>query len=199
LSTVPSGDHAETQAASDRTPGADEIFDALISTVHAMVRYGNARLGECQGEGRKDGVSHGESTLALPGKISGPRLRVLKALMEGGSLRMGDLAVQLGVKPRTITDLVDGLEREGLVVRRPDASDRRVTRLELTPELRQRWEPLRERFEEIGEEVLSPLGVAERRQLLDLLLRVKAGPIGRMARNRAHEVEMLLQGLVGDT
>jgi len=45
---------------------------------------------------------------------------------------MADLASALGVTPRNVTTLVDGLEREGFVRRQPHPTDRRATVIELT-------------------------------------------------------------------
>jgi DNA-binding MarR family transcriptional regulator len=106
---------------------------------------------------------------------------VLFAVKEAGSVRMGDLAAQLGVAARTVTDLVDGLEREGLLTRRPDPRDRRATLIELGPSARERWEQVRALQREISDEVLAPLDAAERRQLLHLLQRLKEGPLREAA------------------
>ena len=45
---------------------------------------------------------------------------------------MADLADALGVTPRNVTALVDGLESEHLVRRLPHPTDRRVTMVEIT-------------------------------------------------------------------
>jgi DNA-binding MarR family transcriptional regulator len=50
----------------------------------------------------------------------------------GQRLPMRVLAERLNVVPRTITDVIDVLERDGLVQRVPDPADRRSTRAELT-------------------------------------------------------------------
>lgn len=59
--------------------------------------------------------------------------RALRVL--GGSerpLRMSELAERLRIVPRSATTLVDALERDGLVERHPDESDRRSMRVHLT-------------------------------------------------------------------
>jgi DNA-binding MarR family transcriptional regulator len=66
-----------------------------------------------------------------------PRLRLLYALHCDGPQRMADLAATLEVTPRSVTALVDGLERESLVKRQPHPTDRRATMIELTDEARQ--------------------------------------------------------------
>jgi DNA-binding MarR family transcriptional regulator len=60
------------------------------------------------------------------------RARLLAALQCEGSRKMSELGAQLGVTPRNITKLVDGLEAEGLVARKAHPSDRRATLVLLT-------------------------------------------------------------------
>ena len=60
------------------------------------------------------------------------RLRLLNTLHCEGPQKMADLADALGVTPRSVTALVDGLEEDGVVRRVAHATDRRVTMIELT-------------------------------------------------------------------
>jgi DNA-binding MarR family transcriptional regulator len=64
--------------------------------------------------------------------LSYSRMRLLCQLHDDGPQRMADLASALGVTPRNVTTLVDGLERDGIVQRRPHPTDRRATVIELT-------------------------------------------------------------------
>jgi DNA-binding MarR family transcriptional regulator len=84
-------------------------------------------------------------------------------------------ADKLGIAARTVTDLVDGLERQGLLERRPDPSDRRATLLELTPSAHTHFDGVRAIQRELSEEMLAPLDPNERRQLLDFLKRLREG------------------------
>ncbi len=59
-----------------------------------------------------------------------------------GRITMGELAEMLDVSPRTVTGLVDNLERDGLVKRVDDPTDRRSVYAELTDEGRERIEAL---------------------------------------------------------
>ena len=61
-----------------------------------------------------------------------PGLRLVERLHCRGPAMMRTLADELGLSPRNITALVDGLESDDLVVRRPHPSDRRVVMVELT-------------------------------------------------------------------
>ena len=64
--------------------------------------------------------------------VSVARKRVLGCLTRG-PVRQAGLAATLGVTPRTISEMVDGLERDGLVERRDDPKDRRARLVYLTP------------------------------------------------------------------
>ncbi len=60
------------------------------------------------------------------------RLRLLNELHCNGPQKMADLADRLGVTPRNVTALVDGLEADAQVRRLPHPTDRRVTMIEIT-------------------------------------------------------------------
>ena len=64
--------------------------------------------------------------------LSAPRLSALSVIVFGGPLTLGELAVAEQVRPPTMTRLVQALEAEGLVTRRPDAADGRVWRIAAT-------------------------------------------------------------------
>jgi DNA-binding MarR family transcriptional regulator len=61
-----------------------------------------------------------------------PRLKLLDRLHCQGPAMMRTLADELDLSPRNMTALVDGLETEALVARRPHPTDRRATMVELT-------------------------------------------------------------------
>jgi DNA-binding MarR family transcriptional regulator len=54
-------------------------------------------------------------------------------LLAGGEATPREIARRCWVNPATMTGIIDTLEREGLVRRRRDESDRRQVRLSLTP------------------------------------------------------------------
>jgi DNA-binding MarR family transcriptional regulator len=64
--------------------------------------------------------------------LSAPRLSALSVVVFGGPLTLGELARAEQVKPPTMTRIVTGLEREGLVRRKGDPHDRRLTQVEAT-------------------------------------------------------------------
>ena len=64
--------------------------------------------------------------------LSAPRLSALSVVVFGGPLTLGQLAAAEQVKPPTMTRIVTGLEKEGLVKRIGDSRDRRLTRIQAT-------------------------------------------------------------------
>ncbi len=60
------------------------------------------------------------------------QLKILLAIKRGGSVRSTDICEVLGQAPRTVTEAIDALEREGLALRSPDPNDRRAKRISLT-------------------------------------------------------------------
>ena len=64
--------------------------------------------------------------------LSAPRLSALSVVVFGGPLTLGELAHAEQVKPPTMTRIVTGLEKEGLVKRKGDLRDRRLTHIEAT-------------------------------------------------------------------
>jgi DNA-binding MarR family transcriptional regulator len=64
--------------------------------------------------------------------LTAPRLSALSVVVFAGPITLRDLAAAEGVTPPTMTRLVDGLEGDGLVVRRDDPSDGRAIRIRAT-------------------------------------------------------------------
>ncbi|HVY98461.1 MAG TPA: MarR family transcriptional regulator [Dongiaceae bacterium] len=104
---------------------------------------------------------------------------VLAYLARSEGTSQAALAETLEIEPITLVRLLDRLENAGWVERRADPSDRRVRRLYLTETAR----PLMEQFQELAaatrEAALLGLDEAERRQLTDLLMKVRTNLSGR--------------------
>jgi DNA-binding MarR family transcriptional regulator len=65
--------------------------------------------------------------------LSLSRSKILSELHQQGPLNQRTLAATFSLAPRTMTELIDTLERDGLVERRTDPDDRRARRISLTP------------------------------------------------------------------
>jgi DNA-binding MarR family transcriptional regulator len=64
--------------------------------------------------------------------LSAPRLSALSVVVFGGPLTLGQLARAEQVRPPTMTRIVTGLEKAGLVKRVGDPRDHRLTRIQAT-------------------------------------------------------------------
>ena len=94
------------------------------------------------------------------------QLRLLFTLGQSGPISIGQLAEMLGVTAATASELVDRVERRGLVSRRHRADDRRVVESQLSEEGVQllvqiagtRQQATREALSVLDEEELADLG-----------------------------------------
>jgi DNA-binding MarR family transcriptional regulator len=108
--------------------------------------------------------------------ISEGRLRLLGILLDRpDAATHSELAEESGVTKGTITGLVDGLEREGYVQRQPDAQDRRVSRIALTPAGEAYLDKILPGHLSRLSRVMSGLSAAEQRLLVTLLRKLHAG------------------------
>lgn len=97
---------------------------------------------------------------------------VISDLCEQPGMGQRQLAMRLGVHPVSAGQMIDDLEKKGLVDRRIDPRDRRARVLRLTPRgaaLRQR---LRPSLLANQEQLLSSLSPAERKSLIAMLVRL---------------------------
>ncbi len=145
----------------DAAPSSADVAEALLLTTQALKSTGRLCLEEC------DPALH---------QISLPRGRLLMA-MDGageGRVRMGELSTALGVTPRNVTTIVDRLEHDGLVVRKPDPTDRRAILLELTTQGREHIAGVHALHHAMAERFFAPLTTEERCVLLRLLEKVRS-------------------------
>ena len=66
--------------------------------------------------------------------LSPSEINVLANLADGQSLAVGELAAAAGVKPTTLTSILDRLAKRGYLARTLDLGDRRSFMVYLTPE-----------------------------------------------------------------
>jgi DNA-binding MarR family transcriptional regulator len=119
---------------------------------------------------------HGETT------ASPTQLAALATVERDGPLTLGELAAVERVQPPTITAAVGRLEQRGLVQRRADPGDRRVARVEVTPQGRRLLEQSRSRKTAYLERRLAALTADER-----VTLERAAGILERLLEHDADE------------
>jgi DNA-binding MarR family transcriptional regulator len=104
--------------------------------------------------------------------LSLARTKVLRHLAATGPVRPGALAGVCGVVPHSITDIVDGLERDGLAERQPDPADRRAKLIRLTGKGAAALTAAAATREHLLNTLFGALDAAEQQNLLDLLDRL---------------------------
>lgn len=99
---------------------------------------------------------------------------LLYLIRQEGDARAADIAEFFGLAPRTVTEAVDGLERDGFVVRTPDPVDRRVKRLSITPAGRRAVEATEPLRLDLVEQIFGALDRDEADQLEKVLAKLGA-------------------------
>jgi MarR family transcriptional regulator, transcriptional regulator for hemolysin len=122
-------------------PGPHPLGRQLAATAKATRAEFDARLGEVGG--------------SLTAFIV---LRLASEAPGGLELSQRQLADRMGVEAPTMVRHLDRLEKEGLIERRRDARDRRVTRITVTPAGGRRLAVLREVADAMDAEILTLLG-----------------------------------------
>jgi DNA-binding MarR family transcriptional regulator len=105
------------------------------------------------------------------------RTRVLLMIERRGPVKASDIAELFGLAPRTVTDTLDGMERQGLIRREPDPKDRRAKRILITEAGRQAvaaTEPIRR---ELTSQVMGSLDGEEREALARILGKLDAAVV----------------------
>lgn len=106
--------------------------------------------------------------------LSLARAKVLMRLDEGGPMNQATLAGLLKHAPRSVTDTVDALERDGLVSRSEDERDRRARIVALTPAGREAVATARVVRTETMDQIFGSLTASERDTLAALLATIRS-------------------------
>lgn len=85
------------------------------------------------------------------------------------------LAEESGVTRATMTGLIDTLEKDGMVVRKPDSQDRRIIHVSLTELGCQTLEAMTPDYFKGVSKIISPLDPRERKELVRLLQKLQEG------------------------
>src|SRR5919109_4746068 len=96
---------------------------------------------------------------------------VLNLLAEG-PISQQSLGDQLHIDRTTVFEIIDDLEKQGVVVRRRNPADRRSYFIHLTPRGKTVQKRAALAFDAAAAEVFSPLAPGEQRQLADMLRKV---------------------------
>jgi DNA-binding MarR family transcriptional regulator len=97
---------------------------------------------------------------------------LLVSLWPQDGLTHTEVAEHLCVQPATISRMLDRLVKTGLVQRRTDAEDQRVSRVYLTEKGRELLDPIEQTWQELEEISVANLTIEERLLLRRILLQV---------------------------
>nr|AYM52850.1 MarR family transcriptional regulator [Myxococcaceae bacterium MCy9487] len=101
-----------------------------------------------------------------------PQVHALLWLGVDGTLTMGELAKRLGVTEKTVTGVVDRLEREGHLQRERGEADRRVVRCRLTEKGQQTFSKLDRSMNRAMGVVMGMLDAEDRKALFRVMEKV---------------------------
>jgi DNA-binding MarR family transcriptional regulator len=148
---VPTGAGSDPAAVADADPPPlGELLARAARAIHFQSRQLHAPLG-----------------------LTPAAARALRTLGHPGDpMRMVDLAERMHVVPRTVTTLVDALEEDALIERRPDPNDRRSTLVHLPDRGRERLREMHETRRAAAGELLSALSEDEQLQMRRLLAKL---------------------------
>jgi DNA-binding MarR family transcriptional regulator len=113
-----------------------------------------------------------DQTMSTAG-LSLARFKVLMRIDERGPMNQATLAGLLGFAPRSVTDTIDALERDGLVARTEDENDRRARIVALTPAGRNAFEAAQVVRLKTMNEIFGSLSARERSALVALLTTIR--------------------------
>lgn len=116
--------------------------------------------------------------------LSGPRLSALSVVVFGGPATLTELAAAEQGKPPTMTKLVQALEEDGYLIRKPDPLDGRVSRIDATAKGRETLLEGRANRVNMLAGLLAELSVTEQKALRRAVGSLEAIVAGRRTLSR---------------
>ncbi|MEJ7628805.1 MAG: MarR family transcriptional regulator [Nocardioidaceae bacterium] len=114
-------------------------------------------------------LRHASMQALAPWQIAPSQLRAISLVATHRAIRPSELAEQLRITPRSVTEVIDGLEGRGLVRRAADPDDRRATLITLTPGGADVVAAVRAARAAEAEVIFGALSAADRAQLRRIL------------------------------
>lgn len=125
-----------------------------------------------------------DQTMSSAG-LSLARSKVLMRLGEQGPINQATLAALLGFAPRSVTEVVDALEHDGLVARTEDKADRRARIVNLTSAGHVALAAAQVTRAKVMDEIFGTLSARDRATLVDLLNMIRTNlPSGDTSRDQ---------------
>lgn len=109
-----------------------------------------------------------------PERLTVARWRCLAVLAEEDGITLGELAEQTVIDRPALTHVVDQMEGDGLVIRRPSESDRRVVHVDLTGEGWELFERVLPKAREVYAQAVRAVPQKDYESMLSVLKRMAA-------------------------
>ncbi|HJW20009.1 MAG TPA: MarR family winged helix-turn-helix transcriptional regulator [Candidatus Nitrosotalea sp.] len=104
--------------------------------------------------------------------VSLSQWRVVGALVIQSGLTQKEIADKMGIEGATLVPVIDKMEKEGLLKRKPDSDDRRVNRIYLTPKADSLWEKMTECALRIRKSSLKNISESDIQATLETLRKI---------------------------
>lgn len=140
----------------DKANTASEVFE----TIHTLMHLFRGQ----QFRALRDG----------PAAVTHMEAKALGYFARHPGATLSELVAHSGRNKAQIARLIAGLKERGLLLAEPDAEDRRVQRLRLSPDAARAQEAVRTQGDKLAQAAMQGLSAAECNQLLALLTRVRA-------------------------
>lgn len=111
----------------------------------------------------------------------------LRQLWRKDGITQSELAHSLHITPATVTTALQRMERIGLIERRPDERDQRVSRVFLTGKGRSLREKVEENWRMLENQMLADFSGVEKDAMREYLLRVRANLDDMAVKDVAHD------------
>jgi MarR family 2-MHQ and catechol resistance regulon transcriptional repressor len=155
--------HATALLYAQELPGADtDAIEAMLALLRSLRVHRTAVARQLEAERLNVGMSAARFTLLMTLHFSRDEL-----------LAQNEISRKLNVSRTNVTNLIDGLERDGLVVRLPNPTDRRVSYAQLTQAGHDLCLHLMPMITRLMEDATSDFTRDEKAQFKDFLYRVQ--------------------------
>ncbi|PLX50893.1 MAG: MarR family transcriptional regulator [Desulfobulbaceae bacterium] len=119
-----------------------------------------------------DKISSWEQEVVKESGLSPTQMHAIEVIGQAGKLRMKELAEQMGLTTGTITVMVDGLTRQGVVEREKDEEDRRSVLVHLTARGHELFEEHHRLHIKLTQDLTSQLSARESSYLAAILTKM---------------------------
>jgi DNA-binding MarR family transcriptional regulator len=136
------------------TTTSDNLYNALHRLIRQMHRFTH------QGMYHKSGLYHQQAHL-------------LHLISQNDGANQRDLAEQMDVRPSSMTEMLNKLERAGLIIRKQDEQDQRVMRICLTETGEKAVEQAAETTDDFTVALFNCLTEEERTQMLVIIEKLR--------------------------